>query len=162
DGDRGVVVGDMGMILTSSDGGRTWTRRELPDRDRLVWMRDVSLAPRGGGFAVGGNGVDAPIDPHQEGLPGGRPGAPATEEARRRAGGGVAGTPDAAAKADGGVPFLPPPPQGGGVGRGGGAHTVSRLAHLHEARGAARLREHVPAEAPLHSALQPVPQHVRN
>jgi len=79
DGDRGVVVGDMGMILTSSDGGRTWTRRELPDRDRLVWMRDVSLAPGGGGFTVGGNGFDAQIDRDQVVLPDGRRAATATE-----------------------------------------------------------------------------------
>jgi photosystem II stability/assembly factor-like uncharacterized protein len=62
DGDHGVVVGDMGMILVSNDGGRTWTRRELPDRDRLVWMRDVSLAPGADGFAVGGEGFNARIE----------------------------------------------------------------------------------------------------
>ena len=45
EGDYGVVVGDIGMVLTSSDGGATWTRRELPEKQRLVWMRDVSLAP---------------------------------------------------------------------------------------------------------------------
>jgi photosystem II stability/assembly factor-like uncharacterized protein len=62
DGDRGVVVGDVGMVLTSSDGGKTWTRRELPDEHRLVWIRDVSLAPGGGGFAVGNAGFDARVD----------------------------------------------------------------------------------------------------
>ena len=35
EGDRGVIVGDVGMVLTSSDGGRTWMRRELPDENRL-------------------------------------------------------------------------------------------------------------------------------
>lgn len=72
EGDHGVVVGDLGMILTSSDGGRSWVRRELPDRDRLVWLRDVSLAPDAGGFAVGASGFDARIDHADVVLPDGR------------------------------------------------------------------------------------------
>ncbi len=55
DGRYGVVVGDVGMLLVSDDGGRTWQRRQLPAAERLVWMRDVSLQPDGG-FLVGGNG----------------------------------------------------------------------------------------------------------
>jgi photosystem II stability/assembly factor-like uncharacterized protein len=79
DGDHGIVVGDMGMILTSSDGGHTWTRRELPDRDRLVWMRDVSLAPGGGGFAVGASGFDARVERDDVVLPDGRRAATAAD-----------------------------------------------------------------------------------
>src|SRR5262249_15391250 len=72
DGDYGIVVGDVGMVLTSSDGGRTWTRRELPDEDRLVWIRDVSLAPGSGGFAVGAAGFAARLDGAEGVRPGGR------------------------------------------------------------------------------------------
>ena len=72
EGDHGVVVGDVGMVLTSSDGGKTWTRRELPDEDRLVWIRDVSLAPGAGGFTVGAAGFDARVDGAEVVLPDGR------------------------------------------------------------------------------------------
>ncbi len=73
DGEAGVIVGDVGMVLTSTDRGRTWTRRELPDEDRLVWMRDVSLAPGGvGGFAVGAGGFDARVERADLVLPDGR------------------------------------------------------------------------------------------
>lgn len=59
-GDRGVVVGDTGALFLSEDGGRTWTRRELPGKDRLVWMRDAALVP-GGGLLVGAAGFTARI-----------------------------------------------------------------------------------------------------
>ena len=73
EGDYGVIVGDVGMVLTSSDGGRTWTRRELPDEDRLVWVRDVSLVPGGpAGFAVGAAGFDARVERADLVLPDGR------------------------------------------------------------------------------------------
>jgi photosystem II stability/assembly factor-like uncharacterized protein len=72
EGDRGVIVGDVGMVLTSSDGGRTWARRELPDENRLVWIRDVSLAPGAGGFAVGAAGFGARVDGAEVVLPDGR------------------------------------------------------------------------------------------
>jgi photosystem II stability/assembly factor-like uncharacterized protein len=55
-GRRGVVVGDTGMLLTTSDGGDTWVRRALPERQRLVWLRAVSLAGDARGFAVGASG----------------------------------------------------------------------------------------------------------
>ena len=55
DGRYGVVVGDVGMLLVSDDGGRTWQRRLLPATHRLIWLRDVSLLPDGG-FLVGANG----------------------------------------------------------------------------------------------------------
>jgi photosystem II stability/assembly factor-like uncharacterized protein len=73
EGDTGVIVGDTGMVLTSSDGGRTWAQRELPDEHRLVWMRDVSLAPGApAGFAVGAAGFDARVDHADLVLPDGR------------------------------------------------------------------------------------------
>src|SRR5262245_44504028 len=72
EGNYGVVVGDVGMVLVSSDGGRTWTRRELPDEDRLVWIRDVSLAPGTGGFTVGAGGFDARVERGDVVLPDGR------------------------------------------------------------------------------------------
>jgi photosystem II stability/assembly factor-like uncharacterized protein len=72
EGDYGVVVGDVGMVLVSIDGGRTWSRRELPAEDRLVWLRDVSLAPGTGGFTVGAAGFDAAVDRADVVLPDGR------------------------------------------------------------------------------------------
>jgi photosystem II stability/assembly factor-like uncharacterized protein len=72
EGDHGVVVGDVGMVLISSDGGRTWSRRELPAEDRLVWLRDVSLAPGAGGFTVGAAGFGARIEQAEVVLPDGR------------------------------------------------------------------------------------------
>src|SRR5262249_3142246 len=70
-GQYGVVVGDTGMVLTTSDGGDSWTRLELPDKDRLVWMRDVSLVPGTHGFTVGASGFSALIDQNRVTLPNG-------------------------------------------------------------------------------------------
>lgn len=58
EGDQGVAVGDVGLVLVSTDGGRSWQRRELPGGDKLVWVRDVSLAPGARGFIVGGSGFN--------------------------------------------------------------------------------------------------------
>lgn len=71
EGKRGIVVGDVGVLLTSTDGGETWDRLELPEKDRLVWMRDVSLVPGSGGFAVGANGFSAVVDQTDIRLPDG-------------------------------------------------------------------------------------------
>src|SRR5262245_42499866 len=60
-GQYGVVVGDTGTLLISSDGGETWSERTLPEKDRLRWMRDVSLVPGTQGFAVGAGGFTVPI-----------------------------------------------------------------------------------------------------
>jgi photosystem II stability/assembly factor-like uncharacterized protein len=60
-GQRGVVVGDIGVVLTTADGGETWERHELPEAERLVWTRSVSLVAATG-FVVGANGFAARID----------------------------------------------------------------------------------------------------
>jgi photosystem II stability/assembly factor-like uncharacterized protein len=61
-GQQGVVVGDTGTVLSSTDGGETWTRSELPERQRLVWLRSISLVPDARGFAVGAAGFSAAIE----------------------------------------------------------------------------------------------------
>src|SRR5437773_616085 len=69
-GQQGVVVGDTGNLMTTADGGETWTARELPEEERLVWLRGVSLLPGGSaGFAVGARGFMAAIDHGQIALP---------------------------------------------------------------------------------------------
>lgn len=61
EGQLGVAVGDVGMLLVSRDGGRSWARRELPNGDKLAWVRDVSLVPGERGFVVGSNGFTAVV-----------------------------------------------------------------------------------------------------
>jgi photosystem II stability/assembly factor-like uncharacterized protein len=68
-GDYGVVVGDVGMVLVSTDRGRTWSRRELPDDDRLVWLRGISLLPDSDGFLVGASGFSAQVAKAQVTVP---------------------------------------------------------------------------------------------
>ena len=70
-GQYGVVVGDTGTLLSTADGGETWSRLELPEKDRLAWMRDVSLVPGTHGFTVGAAGFSAAIDHDQVTLPDG-------------------------------------------------------------------------------------------
>jgi len=67
-GQYGVVVGDTGNVMTSADGGETWTPRELPEQKRLVWLRGVSLLSGSQGFAVGAGGFTAAVD-HGEVVP---------------------------------------------------------------------------------------------
>jgi photosystem II stability/assembly factor-like uncharacterized protein len=70
-GQYGVVVGDTGNVMTTSDGGETWTQCELPEKKRLVWMHSVSLLPGGSqGFTVGAGGFLAALDHGQVVLPG--------------------------------------------------------------------------------------------
>jgi photosystem II stability/assembly factor-like uncharacterized protein len=61
-GSRGVVVGETGSLFVSDDGGRSWTRRALPDRDRLTWMRDAGLWEGGAGLLVGAAGFSGVLD----------------------------------------------------------------------------------------------------
>ena len=68
-GRQGVVAGDTGVLLTTTDGGNTWAQLELPQRQRLTWMRAVSVLPGGDGFVVGGNGFMAKIEQGKVRLP---------------------------------------------------------------------------------------------
>jgi len=68
-GDYGVVVGDTGNVLTTSDGGETWTPRDLPEKERLVWLRALSIVPGTHGFIVGANGFTAAVDHDKIVLP---------------------------------------------------------------------------------------------
>lgn len=68
-GQHGVVVGDTGYLLTTADGGETWTPRELPEKQRLVWMRAVSVLPGTHGFVVGAGGFAAAMDHDRVVLP---------------------------------------------------------------------------------------------
>lgn len=53
-GDRYVVVGGSGRIVTSDDGGLSWTERTSGVTDKL---EDVSILPNGVGWAAGVAGV---------------------------------------------------------------------------------------------------------
>jgi photosystem II stability/assembly factor-like uncharacterized protein len=68
EGKYGVIVGDAGTLLLTSDGGETWTRKLLPE-DELVWMRDVSLLPGTRGFVAGANGFVGVVDNDKVLLP---------------------------------------------------------------------------------------------
>lgn len=60
-GDTGIAVGDTGTLLVSSDRGRTWSRRVLPEPDRFAWLRDVSLVSGASGVLVGAKGLSGAI-----------------------------------------------------------------------------------------------------
>jgi len=60
-GKTGIAVGDTGTILVSTDGGATWTRRVLPERDRFNWLRDVSLVAGDAGVIVGAKGLSGVV-----------------------------------------------------------------------------------------------------
>jgi photosystem II stability/assembly factor-like uncharacterized protein len=61
-GQTGVVVGDTGTILTSSDAGLTWTRHVLPEHERFSWLRDVSLVAGARGTVVGAKGITGAVE----------------------------------------------------------------------------------------------------
>ncbi|HLK13113.1 MAG TPA: YCF48-related protein [Candidatus Binatia bacterium] len=77
-GEYGVVVGDTGTVLVSTDAGQSWRRLELPSSRGLAWMRDVSLVPGTEGIAIGAEGFAVRFDRGQVTLP---DGAPATAAA---------------------------------------------------------------------------------
>jgi photosystem II stability/assembly factor-like uncharacterized protein len=70
-GRTGVVVGDTGTILMSSDGGQTWTREVLPERERFSWLRDVSLVAGDRGVIVGAKGLSGAVQGSGVTLPDG-------------------------------------------------------------------------------------------
>lgn len=70
-GQYGVVVGDTGTVLTTADGGDSWVGHELPEKQRLVWMRAADLVPGTQGFTVGAAGFVALIDHDKVVLPSG-------------------------------------------------------------------------------------------
>jgi photosystem II stability/assembly factor-like uncharacterized protein len=56
-GKQGYVVGDIGSIFASNDGGITWQRKEMPAEWSLRWIRSVSLVSGTHGELVGANGL---------------------------------------------------------------------------------------------------------
>jgi photosystem II stability/assembly factor-like uncharacterized protein len=62
EGDFGLAVGDLGMVLVSRDGGVTWKQVEdVPEEWRLRWIRGLSLAKGTNGVMVGANGLTVPV-----------------------------------------------------------------------------------------------------
>src|SRR5208282_3400209 len=74
---RAVVAGDKGVIMTTDDGGRTWTRQMLKKGFKYYDLYSVAFTPDGSrGWAVGDAGVIFRTDDHgatwteQQGPPG--------------------------------------------------------------------------------------------
>lgn len=61
-GDRGYVVGDIGTVLVSEDGGESWSAAPLPAEWRLRWVRGLSILPNGQGLIVGAGGLTFAVD----------------------------------------------------------------------------------------------------
>lgn len=61
-GRYGTIVGDVGHVLRSDDGGETWTAETLPGEWRLSWLRGVSLGADGRGLLVGASGLTFRIE----------------------------------------------------------------------------------------------------
>jgi photosystem II stability/assembly factor-like uncharacterized protein len=61
-GDYGYIVGDIGMILVSSDRGQTWTERKLPNEMSLFWLRGVSAAAGDRALVVGSSGLAVTVE----------------------------------------------------------------------------------------------------
>lgn len=56
--DRAVVVGDKGVVMTSTDRGSTWTRVQLTKDHKFYDLYSVSFTPDGSrGWAVGDDGA---------------------------------------------------------------------------------------------------------
>ncbi|MDG2308916.1 MAG: YCF48-related protein [Candidatus Binatia bacterium] len=58
----GYVVGDIGMMLVSADGGENWAEHKLPAEMALLWVRGVSAAPGDHAVVAGANGLTARFD----------------------------------------------------------------------------------------------------
>jgi photosystem II stability/assembly factor-like uncharacterized protein len=61
-GRRGWVVGDVGTVLTTDDGGDTWTALDAVAERRGRWIRGLSLAADGSGVLVGAAGFVIRVD----------------------------------------------------------------------------------------------------
>ncbi len=68
-GQYAVVAGDTGTVLTTADGGDTWAAQELPEKQRLTWLRGASLVPGTHGFVVGASGFSLALDHDKVVLP---------------------------------------------------------------------------------------------
>jgi photosystem II stability/assembly factor-like uncharacterized protein len=58
-GSFGYVVGDVGMVLVSSDRGDSWVEHKLPPEMSLFWIRGVSAAGEDRAIVAGANGLTA-------------------------------------------------------------------------------------------------------
>lgn len=56
-GSKGYIVGDVGNVLVTEDGGESWTDIVLPPEWRLNWIRGLSVLPSGQGMLVGASGL---------------------------------------------------------------------------------------------------------
>ncbi|HEX7410125.1 MAG TPA: YCF48-related protein [Candidatus Binatia bacterium] len=68
-GKYGYVVGDIGAVLVSEDGGATWQRKDMPAEWRLRWIRSVSLVNGTHGALVGANGLTLRIVGNEVKMP---------------------------------------------------------------------------------------------
>ena len=59
EGDVGWAVGDVGTVLKTADGGRSWKQVDVPVKKRLFWIGTLSLSRGNGkaGFGAGANGL---------------------------------------------------------------------------------------------------------
>ena len=64
-GEHGYVVGDIGTVLLSEDGGESWKPAPLPAEWRLRWVRGLSILPGGRGMIVGAGGLTFAVDGRQ-------------------------------------------------------------------------------------------------
>lgn len=60
-GPIGYIVGDLGSVLATLDGGETWTPAPLPPQVRFAWIRGLAVLPDGRGVLVGSRGLILPI-----------------------------------------------------------------------------------------------------
>jgi len=56
-GGKGYIVGDVGTVLVSEDGGETWTESLLPPPWQFSWLRGLSVLPSGSAMLVGAAGL---------------------------------------------------------------------------------------------------------
>lgn len=56
-GNIGWVVGDLGALFVSTDGGQTWSRKDAASTTQLQWIRAASLSPDRRGIYVGAKGL---------------------------------------------------------------------------------------------------------